>query len=68
MYEPKDDINESTVNARKGTSSIDLEVSFCAYVCALVCVSIGNSMICSDIWHKYHERYFKIVIPNFRSR
>ena len=18
-------------------------------------VSIGNSMICSDIWHKYHE-------------
>ena len=22
--------------------------------------SIGNSMICSDIWHKYHEWYFKI--------
>ena len=20
-----------------------------------VVVSIGNSMICSDIWHKYHE-------------
>ena len=19
------------------------------------CVCIGNSMICSDIWHKYHE-------------
>ena len=19
-------------------------------------------MICSDIWHKYHERYFEIVI------
>ena len=28
-------------------------------------ISIGNSMICSDIWHKYHERYFKIVKPNF---
>ena len=22
----------------------------------------GNNMICSDIWHKYHEWYFKIVI------
>ena len=28
---------------------------------------IGNSMICSDIWHKYHEWYFKIVIRNFTS-
>ena len=27
----------------------------------------GNSMICSDIWHKYHERYFKIVLRNFMS-
>ena len=25
-------------------------------------ISIGNGMICSDIWHKYHELYFKIVI------
>ena len=24
-------------------------------VYSLVCISIGNSMICSDIWHKYHE-------------
>ena len=24
-------------------------------------ISIGNSMICSDIWHKYHEGYFEIV-------
>ena len=31
-------------------------------------ISIGNSMICSDIWHKYHEWYFKIVIRNFSSR
>ena len=25
-----------------------------------------TSMICSDIWHKYHEWYFKIVIRNFK--
>ena len=25
-------------------------------------ISIGNSMICSDISHKYHEWYFEIVI------
>ena len=29
---------------------------------------IGNSMICSDIWHKYYEWYFEIVIHNFTSR
>ena len=28
-------------------------------------ISIGNSMIFIDIWHKYHEWYFKIVIRNF---
>ena len=26
--------------------------------------SSGNSMNCSDIWHKYHEWYFEIVIHN----
>ena len=26
--------------------------------------SIGNSMSNSDIWHKYHEWYFEIVIWN----
>ena len=31
-------------------------------------ISIGNSMISSDIWHKYYEWYFKIVIRNFTSR
>ena len=30
-------------------------------------ICIGNSMICSDIWHKYHESYFEIVIRNFTS-
>ena len=29
------------------------------------CLGIGNSMICSDIWHKYHEWYFEIVIRNY---
>ena len=28
-------------------------------------ISTGNSMICSAIWHKYHEWYFEIVIRNF---
>ena len=27
---------------------------------AIIC--IGNSRICSDIWHKYHKWYFEIVI------
>ena len=26
------------------------------------CICIGNSMIVSDIWHKYHEWYFEIGI------
>ena len=30
-------------------------------------ISIGNSMICSDIWHKYNEWYFLIVIRNFET-
>ena len=30
-------------------------------------ISIGNSMIWSDIWHKYHKWYFKIVIRNLRQ-
>ena len=31
-------------------------------------LSIGTSIICSDIWHKYHVWYFEIVIQNFTSR
>ena len=30
-------------------------------------ISIGNSIICSDIWHKYHEWDFEIVIRNLRQ-
>ena len=31
-------------------------------------ISIGNSMICSDISYKYHEWYFEIVIRNRTAR
>ena len=24
-------------------------------------ICIGNSMICSDIWHKYHKWYFELL-------
>ena len=30
-------------------------------------VPVGNSMICSDIWHKYHKWYFEIVLRNLRQ-
>ena len=30
-------------------------------------VPVGNSMICSDIWHKYHKWYFEIVLHNLRQ-
>ena len=36
--------------------------NFTAYI-----IIIGNSMICSNIWHKYHKWYFKVVIHNFMS-
>ena len=28
-------------------------------------MSVGNSMICSDIWYNYHEWYFKVVYHTF---
>ena len=31
-------------------------------------VSVRNSMICSDIWHKYYAWYFEIVLRNFTAR
>ena len=36
-------------------------------MCSIGQVSIGNSMICSDICNKYHELYFEIGIRNFTS-
>ena len=40
-----------------------------AYLCAMKFnVSTGNSTVCSDIWHEYHERYFETVKRNFTSR
>ena len=36
---------------------------------AFLSLCIVNSMICSDIWHKYHKWYFKIIVlHNFTSR
>ena len=45
-----------THNCNPFQSSLSLSIP------ALFCICIGNSMICSDIWHKYHEWYFEIVI------
>ena len=42
-------------------------IIFHIYNLLLKVISIGNSMICSDIRHKYHEWYFEIVIRNFTS-
>ena len=52
---------DDALNGRKNMMTIGLLVGRYFF-------SIGNSMICSDIWHKYHERYFEIVIRNFTSR
>ena len=52
---------DDALNGRKNMMTIGLLVGRYFF-------SIGNSMICSDIWHKYHEWYFKIVIRNFTSR
>ena len=34
----------------------------CSSIIDVIC--IGNSMNCSDIWHKYHLWYFEMVIRN----
>ena len=59
------------------TIQMELELLSNSFLwCCLLCCKLflnfevgrGNSMICSHIWHKYHERYFKIVQRNFTSR
>ena len=35
---------------------------------SVLTICIGNSMICSDIWHKYHEWYFEILLLYVISR
>ena len=30
-------------------------------------ISIGNSVICSDIWHKYHECYLCQISPTIHA-
>ena len=41
--------------------------SFACFQLQRYAICIGNSMICSDISHKYHKWYFEIVIRNFTS-
>ena len=47
---------------RRSTFTFTRDTSYSLYF-----ICIDNSMICSDIWHKYHKWYFKIVIRNFTS-
>ena len=45
-------------------------ISFKKHLRHLLVITIsilGNSMICSDIWHKYLDWYFEIVMRNFTS-
>ena len=56
---------------RKGTPlTVEhcIPFNYCKYTVFNIWISIGNSMIYSDIWRKYPEWYFKIVIRNFTSR
>ena len=48
-------------------NTAQLTIFFPHYNLFLGKISVG-SMICSDIWHKYHEWYFEIVLRNFTSR
>ena len=45
-----------------GYSSYDDLIHVTRHLCTSVKIGIGNSLICSDIWHKNHECYFEIVI------
>ena len=42
------EIKASFMHNRKKTVFHTIKLKYCSF-------SIGNSMICSDIWHKYHE-------------
>ena len=56
---------ETTINRCHDLSRVAERVSPCKIASKWICM--GNSMICSDIWHKYHEWYFEIVIRNLRQ-
>ena len=45
----------------------EMVILFKHIIIITIIIIIGNSMICSDIWHKYHGWYFEIVIRNFTS-
>ena len=48
-------------------ASLSLFMQTKHYQSSIKNVNIGHSMICSDIWHKYHAWYFEIVTRNFTS-
>ena len=56
---------ETTINRCHDLSRVAERVSPCKIALKLICM--GNSLISCDIWHKYHEWYFKIVIRNLRQ-
>ena len=45
-----------------------LHILFTSEMYVFLGISIRNSMICGDIWHKYQEWDFEIIIRNFMSR
>ena len=49
-------------------NTAQLTIFFPHYNLFLGKIGVGNSMICSDIWHKYHEWYFEIVLQNWNLR
>ena len=60
-------------NYREISTSVQKRVFLCKgrlkqITTGAISISLGNSIICSGILHKYHEWYFEIVIRNFTSR
>ena len=51
---------ETTINRCHDLSRVAERVSPCKIALKWICM--GNSLISCDIWHKYHEWYFEIVI------
>ena len=58
-------VGESTCGRTDPAVSVLWNASVIPSIFKVIC--IGNSMICRDIWHKYHKWYFKIVIRNLRQ-
>ena len=46
-----------SVDVLRSSITVFLNIAYCDMQCSDKAkgICIGNSMICSDIWHKYHE-------------